>query len=242
MFEKAIDLKARYRAGEQIVGVATPVTTDRDTLRKLVDSGPYDFVSVDSQHSPLDEPRLAEFCMMAEEEGVNVHFRIKHTRHTYMVGNYLDLGPCGVEVPQTELESTVDEAVQAFYFPPDGGRSFGGRARRGAGEVPDPFEYGPWWNTFGVLWMQIESVEAVTRAHILARAGVDCLSFGPTDLTYSLMGHPNHWLKTVDDCVAYVCKSLEGTGVAVCHRSGTSDVRQKYIDMGVTVFIETPKA
>jgi 2-keto-3-deoxy-L-rhamnonate aldolase RhmA len=238
MISNPIGLKKRMREGQQILGASVPATANTDRIREVVESGPYDFISVDSQHSPLSEARLAAFCGLCEELDVFVQFRIKHTRNAYLIGNYLDLGPCGVEVPQTELDETVSEALHYFYYPPEGGRSYGGRARRGVSEHPDPVDYGAWWNTFGILWLQIESVEAVTRAHIFARPGVDCLSFGPTDLMFNLMGHPNHNLKTVDDCVAYVARSLEGSGVAVCHRIGPPENRQKYVDMGVTVLLE----
>ena len=240
MFENAVGLKKRMRDGEQIVGTMLPLDASRERFRQVMDSGPYDFVSADSQHSALNEERLEEFCSIAEELDVFVQFRIKHTRNAYLIGNYLDLGPCGVEVPQTETDETAVEAVNAFYFPRAGVRSFGGRARRGASGFTDPFDYADWWNAYGVLWLQIESVEAVTRAHLLARPGVDCLSFGPTDLTISLRAHPNHALKSVDDAVAYVAKSLQGSGVAVCHRIGAAEHRSKFADMGVTVFLEPP--
>ncbi len=240
MFENAVGLKKRMRDGEQIFGTTLPADASRERLLQVVESGPYDFVSVDSQHSALNEERLEEFCGIAEELDVFVQFRIKHTRNAYLIGNYLDLGPCGVEVPQTETDETVVEAINAFYYPPAGVRSFGGRARRGAAEFSDPFDYADWWKAYGVLWLQIESVEAVTRAHLLARPGVDCLSFGPTDLTVSLSAHPNHALKAVDDAVAYVAKSLQGSGVAVCHRIGAAEQRSKFADMGVTVFLEPP--
>ena len=240
MFENAIGLKKRMRGGEQIVGTMLPLDATRERFLQVMDSGPYDFVSVDSQHSALNEERLEAFCGIAEELDVFVQFRIKHTRNAYLIGNYLDLGPCGVEVPQTETDETADEAVNAFYFPPAGIRSVGGRARRRASDFADPFDYADWWRNYGVLWLQIESVEAVTRAHLLARPGVDCLSFGPTDLTFSLKAHPNHVLKSVDDAVAYVAKSLQGTGVAVCHRIGAAEHRSKYADMGVTVILEPP--
>ena len=240
MFENAVGLKKRMRDGEQIVGTMLPLDASRERFRQVMDSGPYDFVSADSQHSALNEERLEEFCSIAEELDVFVQFRIKHTRNAYLIGNYLDLGPCGVEVPQTETDETAVEAVNAFYFPRAGVRSFGGRARRGVSGFADPFDYADWWNAYGVLWLQIESVEAVTRAHLLARPGVDCLSFGPTDLTISLRAHPNHALKSVDDAVAYVAKSLQGSGVAVCHRIGAAEHRSKFADMGVTVFLEPP--
>ena len=44
-------------------------------------------------------------------------FRIKNTRNAYLIGNYLDLGPFSIVVPQVEDEETVDEAIDAFYYP-----------------------------------------------------------------------------------------------------------------------------
>ena len=76
----------------------------------------------------------------------------------------------------------------------------------------------------------------------LALDGVDCLSFGPADLGLDMKHNPHPDLKTVDDCVRYVCRSLEGTGTVVCFRNGTPDPREKYADMGVTVFLERPPA
>jgi 2-keto-3-deoxy-L-rhamnonate aldolase RhmA len=241
MFEEAVGLKKRYRDGEQILGVSMPMNSTKDRFDEILSADSYDYVSIDSQHSPFNEERLAEFCEMAVEADVFVQFRIKHTFLTYLVGNYLDLGPCGVEVPQVELESTADEAVKYFYFPQDGYRSNGGRYRRNPGGISDFRDYGKWWNSFGVLWLQIESVDAVQNVHKLIRPGVDCVSFGPTDLGFSLDSHPNHNLKSVDDCIDYAVKSLEGTGVAVCHRTYSPDLRQQYWDRGVQVLLESPK-
>ncbi len=242
MFGDAVGLKKQIRDGERIVGVGVPVDVERERLQAILGRDDYAFVSVDSQHSPLSEERLVAFCGMAEELDVFVQFRIKHTRNAYLIGNYLDLGPCGVEVPQTELDSTVEEAQHAFYYPPQGGRSFGGMARRET-EGKRPEEYGAWWNRFGVLWMQIESVEATTRAHLWAERwpGVDCVSIGPTDMTFNIKSHPNHALQSVDDCIGYLGKSLEGTRLRICHRNGTPETREKYADLGVTVFLERPQ-
>lgn len=241
MFENTVGLKKKYRDGKPILGVSMSVKTEKDQFDKILSADDYDYVSADAQHSPYDEERLADFCAMAEEADVFVQFRIKHTFHSYLIGNILDLGPCGIEVPQVELESTVDESVKYFYYPQDGYRSNGGGFRRNGSGFSDYREYAKWWNTFGVLWMQIESVDAVQNAHKLCKDGVDAVSFGPTDLGFSLDSHPNHQLKTVDDCVAYACKSLEGTGKAVVHRSYDHELRSKYRDMGVQVLLERPK-
>ena len=126
MFENAIGLKQKYRSGAQIVGVSMPPDTTADRFEKILDQDDYDYVSVDSQHTPFNEERLAAFCEIAAERDVFVQFRIKHTRNAYLIGNYLDLGPCGVEVPQTETDETAKEAVDSFYYPPAGVRSLGG--------------------------------------------------------------------------------------------------------------------
>lgn len=235
-------LKQRIHDGEHIFGVAAPIWADRERLSAILNRGDYDFVSTDSQHAAFNEERLVAFCEIAEELDIPVIFRIKHTRHTYLIGNYLDLGPSGVEVPQVVTGATVDEAVANFYYPQIGVRSWGGNARRGAKERTDRLEYAQWWSEYGILWLQMESIESVNHARSLAKQGVDCLSFGPVDLTFNIEAHPNQPLQTVDDCVRHVAQQLADTSVAVCFRNGTPDTREKYAEMGVTVFLERPLA
>lgn len=237
--ESALTLKKRIHAGEQILGVGVSPNTEKGRLEDIIASGPYDFVNIDSQHTAFNEETLVAFCEMAAETGIHVQFRIKHTRHTYLIGNYLDLGPTGVEVPQVEMEETVDDAVANFYYIPDGVRSWGGRTRLGFAERgKDHVFYRKWWNETGLLWIQIESLHSVSNAHLLAKPGVDCLSFGPMDMTLDIEMHPNHPFQTVDDCVAHVLKQLEGTGTKLVHRNNTPDMRQKYRDMGVQILLE----
>ncbi len=57
--------------------------------------------------------------------------RIRHTRHNYLIGNYLGLGPMSIKIPQVETVQDVQVAVDAFYFPPAGRRSWGGRVGYG---------------------------------------------------------------------------------------------------------------
>lgn len=115
-------LKQRVHAGERIFRVAVSCPFDRSRFQEILRPGPY------------NEQRRVEFCGMAEEHGVHVQFRIRHTRHTYAIGDDPDPGPCGVLLPQTGRGSTVAEALRSFHYPPGGRRSYGGAARRGAGE------------------------------------------------------------------------------------------------------------
>ena len=146
------------------------------------------------------------------------------------------MGPTLIEVPQVENVATVDESIEHFYFPPVARRSWIGGASKGFGERgSDRIAYANWWNTYGVLWMQIESIAAVTRSRSLAKSGVDCLSFGPNDLRYSIEAHPHHPFQSVDDCVRHVAEQLYGTSIRVCHRICDPALRNKYRYMGATV-------
>ena len=222
-----------------VVGVSIPLRAEPSRIKAILDPYPYDFVFTDGQHSALNEERVVEFCHFLDELGLPVQLRIKHTRHAYLVGNTLDLGPFGVEVPQVELEATAREAVASVYYPPTGARSFA-MPRKGPTVPTDRLAYAQWCNEREFLCLQLESVDAVTNARRLAVPGVDYFSFGPSDLTFSLEAHPEHSLKTVDDCVRHVIEQLADSDVAVGFRS-TADQREFYADMGVTVFLERPQ-
>jgi 4-hydroxy-2-oxoheptanedioate aldolase len=235
-------LKQRIHQGEIVIGVSVPLEITRSRLEDILGRDIYGFVSADSQHSPYNEERLVAFCALAAEVGIPVQFRIKNTRHAYLIGNILDLGPWGIEIPLVEDEAIVDEALAAFYYPQVGKRSWGGAARYGLQGRDDRLTYAEWWNHTGLLCLQIETLHAVTNARHLAKPGVDCLTWGPSDLSFDLEAHPLHPFRTVDDCLRHVLKQLEGTEVRISFRSYSPELRNKYLDMGVTVLMERPKS
>jgi len=221
-------LKQRIHRGEVIKVASASINSAKNQLEDLLSKDDYDLVGVDSQHSAFNEEKLVAFCAMAEEIGIPVQLRIKHIRHAYLIGNYLDLGPLAIVVPQVEDESTVAEARDAFYYPPIGKRSWGGAARYGIkepfssfassgleGKLRDRLEYAQWWNNNGILILQLESVNAITNAKKLAQPGVDMLVFGAMDLSFSLESYPDYPLRTVEDCIRHVQKQMEGTQVKV---------------------------
>lgn len=237
----AASLKARINAGERTIGFAVPVTATREQLERVQnEGGPYDYVFTDGQHSAFSEPALVDFCQGADDLDLPVRFRIKHTRQAYLIGNLLDLGPTGIEVPQVESLDTAREAVDNMYYAPAGRRSVGGGARRRIADFADTRAYADWWNDNGVLWLQIESLNAVLHAHRWALPGVGCFSFGPTDLTLDIEAHPNPPYATLEACVEAVARSVQGTGTMLSYRNGTPDQRQHWADVGVTVFLERP--
>lgn len=237
------NLKTRIRAGEVLVALRVPVTISRSDLEAGLAGGDFAFLYVDGQHTPFSEDQLVTFCAMAEELDLPVQFRIPHTRHSYLVGRYLDLGPTSVMVPEVTEVATVDEAVNFAYYSPVGLRSWGGGARRQApAGITGRRAYADWWNEYVVLTIQLESVQAIVNAGQLAKPGVDVVAFGPNDLEFSLEAHPDFPLRTVDACMRNVAAQLAGTGVRLSMAVPTlPEEREKFLEMGVTVFQELPK-
>jgi 2-keto-3-deoxy-L-rhamnonate aldolase RhmA len=241
----APSLKQRIKDGEVVVALRPPITISRSQLEAALSKGRYDLIYVDGQHTPFSDDQLVALCSTAEELGLPVQFRIPHTRHTYLIGRYLDMGLSGVLVPEVEAPAPVDEAIAYAYYPPAGRRSWGGAARFGtrqAGRRLSATEYAAWWNQHVVLAVQIESIAAVENARALAKPGVDYLAFGPSDLTFDLARHPEYRFRTADDCTRYVAEQVRGTGIRLGMAIVTEpEERERYLQMGLTMFQETPR-
>tara|TARA_B100001123_G_C15090935_1_gene939624 strand:- start:180 stop:899 length:720 start_codon:yes stop_codon:yes gene_type:complete len=231
-------LKQRIHEGEtiEVVGVATDI--ERGRLEEILAIREFDLIAIDSQHSAHNEERIVSFCELAREFEVPTRIRIKHTRHAYLVGTYLDLGPGGVMIPEVEEESTVDEALAAFYYPQQGRRSWGGLTRDGLDQSLDRLAYAEWWNNHGTLTLQIESVRAVLDARKLAKPGVDMLSFGANDLLFSIEASRGYPFKTVDECVKHVISEVSDLPVGVGVRAENGEERDQARELGATILIE----
>lgn len=208
-------LKQRIHDGEVINIASASLRTSKSELEELLSKDAYDLIRVDIQHAPYSEERLVAFCEMANELGAPVQLRIKHPRQAYLIGNYLDLGPLSVVVPLVEHEATVNEAIEAFYYPPVGRRSWGTSWAYGFKDIGDRLKYAEWWNSNGILTLQLESIDAVINVRNLAKPGVDMFVFGAMDLSFSLESHPGSPFMSVEDCCRYVVEQVKGIDVRV---------------------------
>tara|TARA_Y100000588_G_scaffold198291_1_gene212094 strand:+ start:640 stop:1380 length:741 start_codon:yes stop_codon:yes gene_type:complete len=237
-------LRQRIRDGEILVALRGSLDTTKSQLSDIWATGHYDYIWIDGQHTAFSEESLVAYCTAAEELGIDVQLRIPHTRHAYLVGRYLDLGCSAVLVPEVMEEETVDDALAYAYYPQVGRRSWGGEARRGVRGVAkgmDRLQYAAWWNDYVTLSIQVESVEAVTNIKKLAKPGVTVVTFGPNDLSFNMEGHEGYPLKSVDDCMRNVAAQLDGTGIRLAMGTGTKpDEREKYLEIGITLFQEDP--
>src|ERR671933_552555 len=238
------NLRARIAAGEELVTMRADIGWSKDKLSAACGGGQYDFIWLDAQHSPYSDHLLVSFTAAAEELGIPVQLRIPHTRDAHKVGRFFDLGITGALVPEVTDAATVQDAVDFAYYGPVGRRSWGGANRLGLRTRTAPTarrEYAAWWNQTVLLSFQIESVETVTNIARLVRPGITHVTWGPNDLEFSLDLHPEYPLRTVEECMKNVAKQLEGSEVR--HAMGTTTTeaeRQRYRDLGVTIFQAAP--
>jgi 4-hydroxy-2-oxoheptanedioate aldolase len=209
-------VKEKMRAGNARVVAATFDAT-RSQLQDLIKkNGHVDLFSLDSQHRPLPaETDLVKFCKMAEELGVGVQLRIPHPRWAYMTGRFADLGVLAIMVPLVEELATADEAINNFYFPPLGNRSWGGEFRFGEKPPTDRLKYSQWWNGNGILGFQIETLRAALNVRNIVKPGVDFVAWGPGDMGFDIERHSNSPFKTLEEAHAYVVQQLKGFDVRV---------------------------
>ena len=239
-------MKQKLRDGEIVVILLTDINVERGYLEDSLALGNYDCVYVDGQHSPLSEEKLAAFCAMTEDLGIPAQMRLPHTYHTYLMGRYADFGLSSIMVPEVMEESTVDEAIEYFYFGTRGRRSWGGKGYgiKNFGSPTDRLAYADWWNNQGgILALQIESVEGISRsARFAKKEGVDYLAFGPNDLRFSLERNPGYPLRDPDDCIRNVVELVKDINIPLCYALPTvGEKREKYQDMGMRVFWEQSK-
>src|SRR3954447_27014282 len=142
-------VKQKIKDGDIVVALRPPITISQADFEKALTKGSYDLVYIDGQHTPFSDDQLVAISDIAEQAGLPVQFRIPHTRNTYLIGRYLDMGLSGVLVPEVEETAPVDEAIAYAYSPPAGRRSWGGAAALGAGQAGrrlNATEYAAWWN------------------------------------------------------------------------------------------------
>jgi 2-keto-3-deoxy-L-rhamnonate aldolase RhmA len=238
-------LKQKIKDGDVVVALRPSITISKADFEKALTKGSYDLVYIDGQHTPFSDDQLVAISAIAEEAGLPVQFRIPHTRHTYLIGRFLDMGLSGVLVPEVEDPAVAEEAAAFAYYAPVGKRSWGGAARYGQVQngmrLSQP-EYVEYWNNHVIVSVQIESIKAVESAAALAVPGIDYLAWGPNDLGLDLKRNPDYHLKTSDDCTRWVRDQLKGTGIRMGMAILTEpEEREKYLEMGMTMFQEAPR-
>lgn len=147
---------------------------------------------IDTEHAPADRWSVQAQLQATAATPAIVAVRVP-SADPVLIGQYLDLGPAAIMVPQVTSAPQAARAAAAVRYPPAGTRGVGGAFARAGG-----------WGTAGdlrradaevALIVQLESRQAVAAASgILSAPGVDAGFVGTSDLAADLghLGQPGH--------------------------------------------------
>ena len=207
-------LRQRLLNGEGLKNVRVPTNADRDKVHAIIVEQEPDMLYLDAHHHACTEWDISRIVKAAQEGGVPVMMRIDHADQAGLISSILDLGLFSIKVPTVEDEETVQKIIDGFYYPPLGKRSLGGSNNWGVDLAKaEGKPYYQWWNENAILGLKLETVKGVLNCRYLAKPGVDFFDFGGQDLRHDLFLQQHPGFQTIENCRAFVKRSLEGKNV-----------------------------
>jgi 2-keto-3-deoxy-L-rhamnonate aldolase RhmA len=172
----------RLRAGQLSIGfgvnqlrsVAAPM---------LAKAAGYDWLFIDMEHGAFSVHEATQLCMAALSTGVTPIVRVC-TDALDEGTRALDNGALGIVVPHVDTPALAKRVAEAFHFPPQGHRSWGGGIAVYGFQAPGAAQAQAEINAEVLIAAMIETTEAVSNAdRIAAQPGIDVLLIGTSDLT-----------------------------------------------------------
>lgn len=180
--------RARLAAGRIVFGAL--IAAGAPELVEIAAQVGFDFVTIDAEHEPIDDARIAHLIRAAEAFDVSPIVRLP--LDTARITHALDAGAQGIHVAHCSTPSDVKRVVDATRFSPVGNRTFynlgrSGRYSRGTEDSAWAREA----NSELLVIVMVEDVAAIAVLdEILQVPGYDAIHIGPKDLWQS-MGMPD---------------------------------------------------
>jgi 2-keto-3-deoxy-L-rhamnonate aldolase RhmA len=173
-------------AGGLALGVS--VTIADPFVAEAIGGAGFDFVLIDTEHSPIAIDQL-QMLLIALRTSASTVFVRPAANDATLIKQILDLGAEGVVVPEVDDAASCAAAVTATRYPPLGRRGFG--PRRAARLEGGRSAYIARANDEVAVLAMVESTDAVANIDgILQTPGLDGIMVGPADLAVT-MGHLN---------------------------------------------------
>lgn len=164
--------------------VGTWTTLTDPSVAEIAAGGGFDFIVVDTEHTPLGLESVAD-CLRAVAAGDGNSVVRVPWNDPVRIKRLLDLGPDGLLVPMVDSATEAEEVVEATRYPPEGSRGIAAARAADYGRDFEPYVREGHRDLSVVV--QIETAEAVENAaDIAAVEGIDGLFVGPADLSASL--------------------------------------------------------
>jgi 4-hydroxy-2-oxoheptanedioate aldolase len=207
-----VDLRARIRAGETLIGVFCDLGSPLSA--ELCGRAGFDWCVIDLEHGAGTEADLLGLLYAVATTPMAPIVR-PQSAERLRVGRALDLGAEGIMLPQLQSAADVRTAVRYLRYPPDGQRGVALRTRGADLGRVGHADLARVVHERVVGIVQIESAGAVAEAdEIAALPEVDVLFVGPADLTHSL-GVPGRFdAEAYQDALRRVTAACDAHGKA----------------------------
>jgi len=218
-------LKERWDAGEVAYGGWLMEGYDRAV--EAYELAGFDYVGFDCQHSLLDEAAAGALIRRFSSPEHAMIARA-NSQAPAGIGKLLDAGADAVIVPMVNNPEEAARIVEAFRYPPRGGRSFG-PILSGMGAGPAEIE------ARALCIVMIETAEGLEKVdEIAAVDGVDGFYVGPADLSIGL-GLPYAGAFTTDQLVPAferIRAACDKHGVVLGAHASSADSAHRWVDLG----------
>ncbi len=175
----------KMRAGQPALGFGVHHLRT-SAVPALAKATGHDWLFIDTEHGAFSVQEATQLCIAALPHGVTPIVRVcadaidEGTRA-------LDNGALGIVVPHVDTHKQAKRIAEAFHYPPDGHRSWGGPPAVYGYQPPAAAEAQAAINREIIVAAMIESPEAVANADDIAAVdGIDVLLIGTSDLTAEL--------------------------------------------------------
>lgn len=185
---------AKLRAGQPAIGFG--VNHMRSvSVPMLARTAGFDWLFIDMEHGAFSVQEATQLCIAALPVGITPIVRVcadaldEGTRA-------LDNGAQGLVIPHVDTPEQARRVADAFRFPPQGRRSWGGGVAVYAYDQVDAASAQAEINADVLICAMIETAEAVANVDAIAATdGIDALLIGTSDLTADMgisgqAGHP----------------------------------------------------
>jgi 2-keto-3-deoxy-L-rhamnonate aldolase RhmA len=184
MLTSGKNLKARLKTTTPVVGM---MATDHawPLLVEICQNAGLDYLIIDCEHGSFSDDLVAQVCQIGRLINFPVLVRTISCE-TSVIRRTLDLGPCGILLPNIRSTDELDQVQAAVQMPPRGTRRPGGMGNYWMKD----FNYDSWMTSFEehfIVIAQIESQAGVDAVDdIAAHPLVTALGLGPYDLSADL--------------------------------------------------------
>jgi 4-hydroxy-2-oxoheptanedioate aldolase len=225
-------LKAVLRDGGRVYGTMVSLTRNPRWGRVLGRLG-FDYVIVDTEHSPFSRGEVADMVTMLERVNIVPIVRVP-TPDPHYVTMAMDAGAQGVLTPYCETVEQVKGVVGGAKWRPLKGALLDRAVETGEFPSDETREYLARANRNSVLIVGIESVPAIQNLEaILDVPGIDAIFVGPHDLSVTLGVPEQYDHPRFEDALGRVVEICNARKVPVAVHLHNQKLATRWMERGV---------